>query len=144
MEADSRTEPVPTKSIASREFVSWPLIRENSLEKRRYQVELAQIAIEQNTLAVLPTGLGKTAIALLSIAHYLSKNKDNQCLILAPTRVLVHQHYSFLRDHLELTEDQIGVLTGEDTIGDRKAIWEKKRVVCATPQVMVADRKSVV
>ncbi len=140
MQADSRTEPVPTarKSHIPREFVSWPLIKENSLEKRTYQVELAQIATEQNTLAVLPTGLGKTAIALLAIAHYLSKNVDNRCLILAPTRVLVHQHYSFLREHLELSEDEIGVLTGEDTIGDRKAIWEK-RVVCATPQVMVSD-----
>jgi ERCC4-related helicase len=116
------------------------LIKEHSLEKRAYQVELAQIATEQNTLAVLPTGLGKTAIALLAIAHYLSKSMDNRCLILAPTRVLVHQHYSFLREHLELSEDQIGVLTGEDTIGDRKAIWEK-RVVCATPQVMVSDLK---
>jgi ERCC4-related helicase len=138
LQADSRTEPVPTKSAASREFVSWPLIRENSLEKRAYQIDLAKISTAQNTLAVLPTGLGKTAIALLAIAQCLSNDSRNQCLILAPTRVLVHQHYSFLREHLKVSEDQIGVLTGEDTIGDRKAIWAK-RIVCATPQVMVSD-----
>ena len=114
------------------------MIRPNSLEERRYQIELSQIAKEQNTLAVLPTGLGKTAIALLTIAHYLSIDPKNRCLILAPTRVLVHQHYSFLRNHLQVSEEEIGVLTGEDTVGNRKEIWEK-RVVCATPQVMVSD-----
>lgn len=114
------------------------MIRPNSLEERRYQIELSQIAKEQNTLAVLPTGLGKTAIALLTIAHYLSLDPKNRCLILAPTRVLVHQHYSFLRNHLAVSEEEIGVLTGEDSVGNRKEIWEK-RVVCATPQVMVSD-----
>lgn len=141
MQANSHTESVPTEkdaSSSSKEFAAWPLVRVKTLEKRAYQVELAQVATEQNTLAVLPTGLGKTAIALLVIAHYLSKDLKNRCLILAPTRVLVHQHFSFLRDHLELPEAEIGVLTGEDTIGDRKEIWEK-RVVCATPQVMVSD-----
>jgi ERCC4-related helicase len=114
------------------------MVRPQSLEERGYQIELSQIAIKQNTLAVLPTGLGKTAIALLAIAHFLSLDPKNRCLILAPTRVLVHQHYSFLRNHLVVSDKEIGVLTGEDTIGNRKEIWEK-RVVCATPQVMVSD-----
>ncbi len=124
-------------------FVSLPMVRPNSLEERKYQIDLAKIANEQNTLAVLPTGLGKTAIALLTIAHYLSLDPRNHCLILAPTRVLVHQHRSFLREHLFVPQEEIGVLTGEDIISDRKEIWNK-RVVCATPQVMVSDlrRKS--
>jgi ERCC4-related helicase len=119
-------------------FVSLPMILPNTLESRKYQIELSEIATEQNTLEVLPTGLGKTAIALLAIAHYLSLDPKNHCLILAPTRVLVHQHYSFLRSHLAVSEEEIGVLTGEDTIDNRKQVWEK-RVVCATPQVMVTD-----
>ncbi len=119
-------------------FVERPLIKPGSLEERRYQVDLAKASSEQNLLVVLPTGLGKTAIALLLIANYLSKDPSCQCLILAPTRVLVHQHYSFLCDHLTIDREEIGVLTGEDTFGDRKNIWAK-RVVCATPQVMVSD-----
>ncbi len=114
------------------------MVRPQSLEERKYQIELSQIAIAQNTLAVLPTGLGKTAIALLAIVHFLSLDPKNRCLILAPTRVLVHQHYSFLRDHLVASDEEIGVLTGEDMIANRKEIWNK-RVVCATPQVMVSD-----
>ncbi|MDH2901292.1 MAG: DEAD/DEAH box helicase [archaeon] len=138
MQVKSEAETPGTSEVQSRPFVGLPMIRPNSLEERRYQIELSQIAKEQNTLAVLPTGLGKTAIALLTIAHYLSIDPKNRCLILAPTRVLVHQHYSFLRNHLQVSEEEIGVLTGEDTVGNRKEIWEK-RVVCATPQVMISD-----
>jgi ERCC4-related helicase len=103
-----------------------------------YQIELARASRERNILAVLPTGLGKTAIALLLIAQILSEKPDSRCLLLAPTRVLVHQHFTFLCDHLQVDRDEIGVLTGEDTFGDRKSIWSK-RVVCATPQVMASD-----
>ena len=117
-------------------FVNQPLIKD--LEERAYQSELAQSATKQNTLAVLPTGLGKTAIALLAIAHYLAKDPSNHCLILAPTRVLVHQHYSFIKNHLAVDDLEIGVLTGEDSVQDRKLVWQK-RVVCATPQVMDSD-----
>ena len=137
LQVKSEAEASPAEG-QNRSFVSIPMVRPQSLEERRYQIKLSQIAIEQNTLAVLPTGLGKTAIALLAIAHYLSLDPKNRCLILAPTRVLVHQHYSFLRNHLVVSEEEIGVLTGEDTIGNRKDTWEK-RVVCATPQVMVSD-----
>src|SRR5579859_3120635 len=109
LQVKSEAETPGTSEIQSRPFVSMPMIRPNSLEERRYQIELSQIAKEQNTLAVLPTGLGKTAIALLTIAHYLSIDPKNRCLILAPTRVLVHQHYSFLRNHLQVSVEEIGV-----------------------------------
>lgn len=125
-------------NAAEKLFVETPLIKPGSLEERKYQIDLAKESSEQNLLAVLPTGLGKTAIALLLVAHYLSKDSAARCLILAPTRVLVHQHYSFLCDHLAVDREDIGVLTGEDTYGDRKNIWAK-RVVCATPQVMESD-----
>jgi ERCC4-related helicase len=138
MQAKSEGEPAPDNENQKASFVGLPMVRPGSLEARKYQIELSEIAAEQNTLAVLPTGLGKTAIALLTIAHFLSLNQENHCLILAPTRVLVHQHFSFLQKHLAVSEDEIGVLTGEDTIGNRKEVWGK-RVVCATPQVMVSD-----
>ncbi|MHB1907634.1 MAG: DEAD/DEAH box helicase [Nitrososphaerales archaeon] len=127
----------PKLNLSTRpKFVNQPLIKD--LEERTYQSELAEIATKQNTLAVLPTGLGKTAIALLAIAHYLAKDPSSHCLILAPTRVLVHQHYSFIKKHLTLDDLEIGVLTGEDSVQDRKLVWQK-RVVCATPQVMDSD-----
>ncbi len=127
----------PQVAQAEKKFVSHPMIKPNSLEERTYQSELASISASQNTLAVLPTGLGKTAIALLVVAEFL-KRSDSQCLVLAPTRVLVHQHHLFLLEHLNLSPNDVGVLTGEDTIVERKEIWSK-RLVCATPQVMLSD-----
>ncbi|HZW57239.1 MAG TPA: DEAD/DEAH box helicase [Nitrososphaerales archaeon] len=121
-----------------RAFVEHPLIRPNLLEERQYQNEIAKICTAENTLTVLPTGLGKTAIALLIIADFLSKGNNTRALMLAPTRVLVHQRYSFLAKHLSLPEEDIGVLTGEDSSEDRKDAWSKK-LVCATPQVTLSE-----
>lgn len=119
-------------------FVDVPLIKHEALEWRRYQQEVAKISSEQNTLVVLPTGLGKTAVALLVIANSLSKDSTSRALLLAPTRVLVHQHYNFLSKHLQLSPDDVGVLTGEDSDELRDNVWTK-RLVCATPQVTVSD-----
>ena len=119
-------------------FVTLPMIKPGVLEWRQYQQEVAEISADQNTLVILPTGLGKTAIALLVIANSLSKDPKARALVLAPTRVLVHQHFSFLSQYLELTKDEIGVLTGEDPNELRDEVWTK-RVVCATPQVTVSD-----
>lgn len=127
-----------TEASSRGSFVSHDLIRKDSLEERTYQREVAEICTEQNTLAVLPTGLGKTAIALRVVAQYLSTSPDARALILAPTRVLANQHYEFVKKHLNISPEQIGVITGEDASEDRKAIWAK-RVVCATPQVIVSE-----
>ena len=119
-------------------FVDLPLIRRDTLEERRYQKEVAEVSATQNTLVMLPTGLGKTAIALLVASNFLSKSSNSRVLILAPTRVLVHQHYSFVSKHIDLDQEEIGVLTGEDLNELRDSVWSK-RVVCATPQVTVSD-----
>jgi ERCC4-related helicase len=119
-------------------FVELPLIKPGTLEWRRYQLEVAETSSEQNTLVVLPTGLGKTAIALLVIANFISKSPGARALLLAPTRVLVHQHYNFLSRNLQLDTSEIGVLTGEDPDEQRDLVWNKK-LVCATPQVTVSD-----
>ena len=53
-------------------FIQHPLIRPESLESREYQLAITVHALEQNTMVVLPTGLGKTAIALLVAASRLT------------------------------------------------------------------------
>ena len=55
------------------QYLDKKYIQKNSIEKRDYQVNLASQAIDENCIIVLPTGLGKTAIALTVIAEYLSK-----------------------------------------------------------------------
>ncbi|MFB5621831.1 MAG: DEAD/DEAH box helicase [Candidatus Nitrosomaritimum yanchengensis] len=109
-------------------------IKKNSIEKRDYQVNLAEQAIGENCIVVLPTGLGKTTIALHVISEFLSKGKG--VLFLAPTRVLVNQHYEFLKENL--TIEDIGLITGEDLIQKRTKLWQNS-VICATPEIAKND-----
>ncbi len=116
-------------------YIEKKYIQKNSIEKRDYQVNLSEQAIKENCIVVLPTGLGKTAVALLVIAEYLSKGTGG-VLFLAPTRVLVNQHYEFLKANLTL--DDISLITGEDTIQKRVKLWNNS-VICATPEITKND-----
>ncbi len=109
-------------------------IKKNSIEKRDYQVNLAEQAITENCMIVLPTGLGKTTIALQVISEYLSKGKG--ILFLAPTRVLVNQHFEFLKQNL--TIEDISIITGEDTVQKRTKLWMNS-IICATPEITRND-----
>ena len=55
------------------DYFNHKFVKENSIEYRDYQVNLANQAKSQNCLVVLPTGLGKTTIALQVIADFLEK-----------------------------------------------------------------------
>ena len=117
------------------QYLEKKYVKKDSIEKRDYQVNLANQAIQENCIVVLPTGLGKTAIALQVIAEYLSKGTGG-VLFLAPTKVLVNQHYEFLKTHLTL--DDISLITGEDPIQKRGKLWSNS-VVCATPEIARND-----
>ena len=117
------------------DFLDKKYVKKDSIEKRDYQVNLANQAIQENCIVVLPTGLGKTAVALQVIADYLVKGTGG-VLFLAPTRVLVNQHYEFLKEHL--TIDDISLITGEDTIQKRTKLWNNS-VICATPEITKND-----
>jgi Fanconi anemia group M protein len=116
-------------------FLEKKYVEKDSIEKRDYQINLANQAVDENCIIVLPTGLGKTAIALNVIAEYLVKGTGG-ILFLAPTRVLVNQHYEFLQKNLTL--DDISLITGEDTIQKRTKLWGNS-VICATPEIARND-----
>ena len=52
------------------EYVSQPGIVPDRIESRRYQVNIARACLRENTLVILPTGLGKTAVALM-VAEFI-------------------------------------------------------------------------
>jgi Fanconi anemia group M protein len=88
-------------------------------------------------MIVLPTGLGKTIVALLVIAKRLEN--DGRVLFLAPTKPLVEQHAAFLRSHL-LAETAI--FTGEIPPDKRRELWkQKQQAIVSTPQVIENDLK---
>ena len=79
--------------------ISHPLIRPDSIESREYQLAIAMKALDANTMVILPTGLGKTAVALIVAASRLY-NEKGRVLMLAPTKPLVEQHLRFFEKFL--------------------------------------------
>lgn len=124
-------------------YITHPYIRPESLEERSYQVSIAMKALEGNTMVVLPTGLGKTAIALLVAASRLY-NGGGRVLVLAPTKPLVEQHLRFFQEFLRLPESAGGtgslftMFTGETPPEERAHAWKTSQVCFATPQVCFA------
>lgn len=119
-------------------YINHPIIKPNTIESRIYQQLVVANALKKNTLCVLGTGLGKTAIAALTIAGILSK-KDGKILIIAPSRPLVEQHYKSMTQFLNIGEDNIMVLTGKTPPSKREALWKKGKVFITTPQIVEND-----
>ena len=120
------------------EYIEGPLLVDGLLEKRRYQLRLAETAESEHTLVCLPTGLGKTAVSLLVTAHRLAE-RGGMSVLLAPTKPLVQQHAAFYREALSIDDEEIVVFTGDVRPDDRAELWDSSRVVCATPQVIEND-----
>lgn len=110
-----------------------------SLKPREYQQKIAEAASQANTLVVLPTGLGKTLIALLVATVRLEKFPKGKVVVLAPTKPLVLQHYNSFKDILSLEPKDISLLTGENPPEERSYLWRRSRFVFATPQTVRND-----
>lgn len=106
------------------------------MEERHYQQSIADSANKRSTLVVLPTGMGKTIIAVLVVAETL-RTKRGKILFMAPTKPLVEQHLRFLKKHV-ISEPPV-LLTGETQPAKRKKMWNENQIIIATPQVISND-----
>jgi Fanconi anemia group M protein len=118
------------------EFIKHPLIKPGTVEQRLYQLALAGEAIKKSSLIVLPTGLGKTVVALLVMVSRLLKGK---VLLLSPTKPLVEQHAAFFKDTLNIPPENVVLFTGNTNPGKRESMYEKAQLVISTPQVIEND-----
>ena len=116
-------------------YLEHPLLKPNQVEKRLFQIDLASRALQSSALIVVPTGLGKTVIALMVILARLEKGK---VLFLAPTRPLVEQHANFLQKVLR-DVGSVVFMTGETTPERRSEIWMEFKIIVSTPQVVEND-----
>ncbi len=119
-------------------FVEHPLVKPQTIQEREYQRALAAECLSSSTLIVLPTGMGKTVVALLVIAEVL-RNKKGKVLFLAPTKPLVEQHAAFLKQNL--LGKNVTVMTGEVDPVERELLWIQNDVIVSTPQVVANDLK---
>lgn len=106
---------------------------------RLYQQTILATAIKHNTLVVLPTGLGKTALALLLAVQRLRLYPDKKILLLAPTKPLCEQHVDTFRNHLAILEEEIVLFTGGVKPEKRAELWKTAKVVISTPQGLEND-----
>ncbi len=106
---------------------------------RLYQELIAATAVKKNTLCILPTGLGKTYIALLVSAYKLEESTNGKILMVAPTRPLVNQHLETFKKNMILDQEKIIALTGKIHANDRRILYERGLIFFATPQIIRND-----
>jgi Fanconi anemia group M protein len=112
-----------------------------NINPRDYQIEIAKKCIEKNCLVVLPTGLGKTLIALMVCIERMKKVPGQKVVFLAPTKPLVEQHLIFFKKHLPELFAEMNLFTGKVKSNERKKIWQDSDIVFSTPQCIANDLK---
>jgi len=116
-------------------------LKENVIP-REYQINIAKTASKKNTLVVLPTGTGKTLIAILVAIDRLKLYPESKVLMLAPTRPLTEQHAKTFKEFTNINPEEINVLSGKIKPSDRLTLYEKSKVIVATPQTVENDIKN--
>ncbi|MFH0860992.1 MAG: DEAD/DEAH box helicase [Candidatus Altiarchaeota archaeon] len=118
-------------------YVEHRLVKPNRIKVREYQERIFSNALEKNTLVVLPTGLGKTIVALLVAVARVSEFPQDKVLFLAPTKPLAVQHKRTFDENL--VEADTALLTGTVPIAQRKKLYWAAQFVFATPQTIEND-----
>jgi len=106
---------------------------------RKYQQEILKTCIKKNCLVVLPTGLGKTLIALMLTIQRMEEFPGEKIVFLAPTKPLAQQHLDFFEKHLPELFGDMQLFTGMVKPEKRKEIWQTADIVFSTPQCVAND-----
>lgn len=109
---------------------------------REYQLTIADRASGANTLVVMPTGLGKTMIAMLVSKLRLKRHPKGKVVVLAPTKPLALQHHDAFVQALKLDGAEAAVISGEVDPGEREVLWRRSRFVFATPETVLNDLRA--
>ncbi len=120
-------------------YFNGPFLKRKSILYRHYQNNIVNSCKNKNSLVVLPTGLGKTIIAILLIDHTLKKYPSSKIIILAPTRPLVSQHRDSCEKFLNIDPEEITLLTGKITPEKRIILFKNSKIIISTPQVIKND-----
>ncbi len=108
---------------------------------REYQQKIFETCIKKNCLVVLPTGLGKTLIALMLTIRRMEEFPTQKIVFLAPTKPLAEQHLTFFQKHLPELFADMQLFTGAIKPEQRKKIWKTSDIIFSTPQCVANDLK---
>jgi Fanconi anemia group M protein len=122
------------------QYINHEFLKPNLLLKRKYQVDIFVTCSKKNCLVVVPTGLGKTIIALLLSLHCL-KEERSKIIFLAPTRPLVEQHLQTFKNLTNFDSESLIMMTGTLVPKKREELYKKEDIKCffMTPQVLQND-----
>ena len=112
-----------------------------NISPREYQKRIFENCKEQNCLVVLPTGLGKTLIALMLAIDRLKKSPLQKIVFLAPTKPLAEQHLNSFQKNLPGLFADMQLFTGSVKPEQRKKIFQTADIIFSTPQCIANDIK---
>jgi len=113
-----------------------------NITPRKYQKEIFENCKKKSCLVVLPTGIGKTLIALMLTTERLNKFPHSKVLFLAPTRPLAQQHLEYFKKHLPELYADMQLFTGKVSASSRVKIFQKADIIFSTPQCISNDLKN--
>ena len=110
-----------------------------NFEPRLYQQTIFATASTNNTLVVLPTGMGKTNIFLMLAAHRLKLYPTSKILLIGPTKPLIDQYLEVFKTHFEIEESKMAIFTGMVKPEKRAELWKTSKIIFSTPQGLEND-----
>jgi len=112
------------------------------IQPREYQKQIYENCKDKNCLVVLPTGIGKTLIALMLAINRIKKFPTSKILFLAPTRPLAQQHLEYFKKHLPDLFADMELFTGKVDAENRVKLWQTAEIIFSTPQCIGNDLKN--
>ena len=112
---------------------------ELNLIPRDYQKTIFETCKKKDCIVVLPTGTGKTLIALMLAIDRFKKFPLEKIVILAPTRPLIEQHFESFEKNLPEGWADMKIFTGKTPAKKRKEIWQTAEFIFSTPQCIAND-----
>ena len=110
-----------------------------NITPREYQQKIFETCINKNCLVVLPTGLGKTLIALMLTIKRMQEYPGKKVVFLAPTKPLAEQHIISFKKYLPELFADMQLFTGAINSIERKKIWQTADIIFSTPQCVAND-----
>lgn len=114
----------------------------SAIKPRKYQSEIYEVCKNKNCLVVLPTGIGKTLIALMLAINRQKAFPGSKCLFLAPTKPLAQQHLNYFKNYLPELFAELELFTGKIQAEKRRKIWQTADIIFSTPQCIGNDLKN--
>lgn len=99
-----------------------PLLDEKEpIQLYKWQIDCIEQAKKQNTIAQIPTGGGKTMIAVRIIDYFRSmpSNKSKRALFIVPTLPLIEQQAKYCRENCQ------GKLRAAEIHGEKSDSWKR-------------------